>query len=161
MVLDLKILMYRRADEIEKPRKIKADSDKQLLQMLQQVKGLSDSNTALRQELDELKVAAQVVVDMVDIAEEDAEAPLTLVEKVQRVSQGVMKYISATTRQYVSHVLGLVKSYWPHSILAPLGEGMNPNYEDSQLKEYLREGSPVADRIVSSLEQWALILNFL
>ena len=69
-----------------------------MLQMLQQVKGLSDSNTALRQELNELKVAAQVVVDMVDIAEEDAEAPLTLVEKVQRVSQGVMKYISATTR---------------------------------------------------------------
>ena len=153
--------MYRRADEIEKLQKIKADSDKQLLQMLQQVKGLSDSNTALRQELDELKVAAQVVVDIVDIAEEDAEAPLTLVEKVQRVSQGVMKYISATTRQYVSHVLGLVKSYWPHSILAPLGEGMNPNYEDSQLEEYLREGSPVEDRIVSSLEQWALILNFL
>ena len=67
--------------------------------MLQQVKGLSDSNTALRQELEELKVAAQVVVDMVDIAEEDAEAPLTLVEKVQRVSQGVMKYIPATTHQ--------------------------------------------------------------
>ena len=98
MVLYLKILMYRNADEIGKLQKIKADSDKEMLQMLQQVKGLSDSNTALRQELNELKVAAQVVVDMVDIAEEDAEAPLTLVEKVQRVSQGVMKYISATTR---------------------------------------------------------------
>jgi hypothetical protein len=48
-----------------------ADSDKQLLEMMQQVKGLSDSNTALRQELDELKVAAQAVVDMVDVAEED------------------------------------------------------------------------------------------
>ena len=86
MVLDLKILMYRRADEIEKLQKVKANSDKQQLQMLLQVKGLSDSNTALRQELDELKVAAQVVVDIVDIAEEDAEEPLALVEKVRRVS---------------------------------------------------------------------------
>ena len=70
MVLDLKILMYRRADEIEKLQKIKADSDKQLLQMLLQVKGLSDSNTALRQELDELKVAAKAVVDLVDVAKD-------------------------------------------------------------------------------------------
>ena len=61
--------------------------------MLQQVKSLSDSNTSLQQELDELKVAAQAVVDMVDVAEEDAEAPLALVEKVRRVPQGVMRYI--------------------------------------------------------------------
>ena len=67
MVLDLKILMYHNTDEIGKLQKIKADSDKEILEALQQVKNLSDSNTALQQELDELKVAAQAVVDMVDI----------------------------------------------------------------------------------------------
>ncbi|XP_039827213.1 uncharacterized protein LOC120688934 [Panicum virgatum] len=36
-------------DEIKKLQKIKADSDKEMLQMLQQVKNLSDSNTALQQ----------------------------------------------------------------------------------------------------------------
>ena len=97
-MLDLKILMYRNADEIGKLQKIKADSDKELLQALQQVKNLSDSNTALQQELDELKVAAQAVEDMVDIPEDDAEAPLSLAEKLRRVPQGVMWYISATTR---------------------------------------------------------------
>ena len=98
MVLDLKILMYHNADEIGKLQRIKADSDKELLQALQQVKNLSDSNTALQQELDELKVAAQAVEDMVDIPEDDAEAPLSLAEKLRRVPQGVMWYISATTR---------------------------------------------------------------
>jgi hypothetical protein len=100
-----------------------------------------------------LKVAAQAVVDMVDVAKENAEAPLTLVEQVQRVPQGIMRYVSATTHQYVSHVLGLVKSYWPHSILAPLGEGMNPDCEERQFEEYLTEVSLVADRIISNLEQ--------
>ena len=57
-----------------------------------------------------------------------------------------------TTRQYVSHVLRLVKSYWPHSILNPLGEGMNRDCEERQFKEYLLEVSPIADRIVSSLD---------
>ena len=79
--------------------------------MLQQVKNLSDSNTALQQEPEELKVVAQAVVDMVDIAENDVEAPLSLVDKLRRVPKGVMRYISVTTHQYVSHVLGLVKSY--------------------------------------------------
>ena len=69
-------------------------------------------------------------MDMVDIPEDDAEAPLPLAEKLWRVPQGVMQYVSATTRQYVSHVLKLVKSYWPHSILDPLGEGMNPDCEE-------------------------------
>ena len=47
MVLDLKILMYHNADEIGKLQKIKADFGKEMLQMLQQVKNLSYSNTAL------------------------------------------------------------------------------------------------------------------
>ena len=90
MVLDLKIFIYRNADEIKKLQKIKADSDKEMLQMLQQVKNLSDSNTALQQEPEELKVVAQAVVDMVDIAENDVEAPLSRVENVRRVPHGVI-----------------------------------------------------------------------
>ena len=42
-----------------------------MLEALQQVKNLSDSNTALQQELEELKVAAQAIVDMVDIPEDN------------------------------------------------------------------------------------------
>ena len=59
MVLDLKILMYRNADEIAKVQKIKADSDKKVLDALKQVKNLSESNTALQQEFEELNIAAQ------------------------------------------------------------------------------------------------------
>ena len=68
-MLDLKIFMYRNADEINKLRKIKADYDKQMVEALQQVKSLSSSKTALQQELEELKVAAQAVVDVVEIPE--------------------------------------------------------------------------------------------
>ena len=67
-------------------------------------------------------------------------------------SPGRYEVYLATARQYVSHVLGLVKSYWPQSILDPLGEGMNPDYEERQFEEYLLEVSPIADRIVSGLE---------
>ena len=69
-----------------------------MLEALQQVKNLSDSNTALQQELEELKVAAQAVVDMVDIPEDNTEALLSLVEKLRKVPQCFLQYVSATTR---------------------------------------------------------------
>jgi len=139
-------------DEIEKLQKMKADYDVQLVEMLQQVKDLSESNTSLQHELDELKVATQAIVDM-DISEEDDEAPFFLVEQLQKVPQGIMKYLSKTTRQYVSHVLGLVKFYLPQANLAPLGEGLNPDSDEGKFDEYLGEVKPVANRIADSLEQ--------
>ena len=42
MVLDLKILMYRNADEIEKLKKIKEDSDHEASSMLQQLATTQD-----------------------------------------------------------------------------------------------------------------------
>ena len=84
-MLDLKLLMYRHADKIEKLQKMKADFDVQLVEMLQQIKDLSESKASLQQQLDELKVAAQAVLDMVDISGEDDGAPLSLVEQLQRV----------------------------------------------------------------------------
>ena len=43
LVLDLKILMYRNTDEIEKLKKIKEDSDQEMATALQQLKDLSES----------------------------------------------------------------------------------------------------------------------
>ena len=98
MVLDLKILMYQNADEIAKLRKIKADSNKKVLEALKQVKSLSESKVSLQEELKELKVAAQAVVDMVEIPEDNAEAPLSLAGKLQKVPQCFLQYVSVTTR---------------------------------------------------------------
>jgi len=78
-----------------------------------------------KKELDELKAAAQTVVDMVDPPEEGAELTKTLLERLQGVSQGIIKYLLDTTHQYVSHILGLVKSYWSQANLALLGEGIS------------------------------------
>ena len=53
----------------------------------------------------------------------------------------------------MSHVLGLVKSYWSQVNLAPLGEGMNPDCDEDKFVGFLGEVKPVVDRIVDSLEQ--------
>ena len=69
MVLDLKILMYKNADEIEKLKKIKEDSDREMATMLQQLKTLSESRNLMQRELEELKDVAQDVAGLVEIPE--------------------------------------------------------------------------------------------
>ena len=47
LVLDLKILMYRNADEIEKLKKIKVDSDQDLEGAKRQLKEISESRDSM------------------------------------------------------------------------------------------------------------------
>jgi len=65
--------MYRRADEIEKLTNIKKDADRQVIDTMQQIKNLAAERDLYKKELDELKIAAQAVVDMVDLSEEGTE----------------------------------------------------------------------------------------
>ena len=48
MVLDLKILMYRNTDEIEKLKRIKEDSDWKAVTVLKQLKDLSKSRDLMQ-----------------------------------------------------------------------------------------------------------------
>ena len=48
LVLDLKILMDGNADEIEKLKKIKADSDQEMVTVLKQLKDLSESRDLMQ-----------------------------------------------------------------------------------------------------------------
>ena len=123
LVLDLKILMYRNANEIEKFRRIKADSDQEVATCLQQLKTLSESRDLMQRELEELRDAAQDVAGLVEIPEGNEDKPLTLAWRLRKVPESFERYVSTTTRQYVGHVLGLVRSYWPRTPLDPLGKG--------------------------------------
>ena len=107
----------------------------------------------MQQELKELKVAAQAVADIMEIPEGNADEPLTLAGKQRKVPECFQQYVSTTTRQYVGHVLGLVKSYWPCIPLDPLREGANADYSNDQFDQYLEETSTIANRIVDSLNK--------
>ena len=153
LVTDLKLLLYRRTDEIKKLTNIKKDTDCQLVETMQQIKNLAVERDLYRKEINDLKVAAQAIVDMVNPPEKDTDASGTLLEWLQRAPQGIIKYLSDTTRQYVSHILRLVKSYWPQANLTPLGDGMNIDCNEDKFAEHMEEVKPVADRNADSLEQ--------
>ena len=107
--------MYRNIDEIKKLKKIKADSDREVATCLQQLKTLSESRDLMQHELEvlrDVKDATQDVVGLVEIPERNEDELLTLAGRLRKVPESFERYVSTTTRQYVGHVLGLVRSYW-------------------------------------------------
>ena len=92
------------------------------------------------------------MADIAEIPEGNAE-PLTLAGKLQKVPECFLQYVSMTTRQYVGHALGLVKSYWPHTPLDLLGEGAKADCSNDQFDQYLEETLPIANRIVDILSK--------
>ena len=85
MAPDLKVIMYRNVDEIEKHKKIKADSDQEVATCLQQLKTLSECKDLMQQELEELRDAAQDVAGLVEIPEGNEDEPLTLAGRLRKV----------------------------------------------------------------------------
>ena len=63
---------------------------------LQKWKELLESKDTLQQELEELKVAARAVVDIMEIQEGNADEPLTLAGKLRKVLESFQQYISTT-----------------------------------------------------------------
>ena len=62
-------------------------------------------------ELREVKGAALEVAEAMDIPVRDGDEPLALAGRLRKVPGAFERFVSTITRQYVGHVLGLVKSY--------------------------------------------------
>ena len=103
--------------------------------------------------LREVRDAALDVAEAMDIPERDGNEPLTLAGRLRKVPGAFERFVSTITRQYVGHVFGLVKSYWPTTRLDALGQGAKAECTDDQFHQYLAETSRVADQIVESLSK--------
>ena len=147
--------MYRNADEMKKLKKIKEDSDREAATVLQQLKTLSESRDSTQRELVELKEvrdAALEVAEAMDIPVRDGDEPLTMAGR-HKVPGAFERFVSIITRQYVGHVLGLVKSYWPTTRLDALGQGAKADYTEDKFRQYLTETSIVPYQIVESFSK--------
>ena len=132
------------------------DSDQEAMTVLQQLKTLSEFQDLMQRELVELREvrdATQEIAEVMEIPEGNKDEPLSLAGKLHKVPEAFERYVSTTTRQYVGHVLGLVKSYWPTTHLDALGKGAKADCMEEQFSQYLEETSVVANQIVESLSK--------
>ena len=103
--------------------------------------------------LREVRDTAQEIAEAMDVPERDGDELLSLAGRLRKVPEAFERYVSTITRQYVGHVLGLVKSYWPSTRLDALGKGAKSDCTDEQFRRYVEETSVVANQIVESLNK--------
>jgi hypothetical protein len=144
-------MLYRRADEVESLRKMMADTEKQFVDCLQQIKTLGEEKDQHQKELDELKTVAQELVEMVDPQEDGAENGPPLLDRLRRALQKILNFVTEAATSYVGHALGLVKSFWPKARLEVLAEGAAADCTDENFREYLLEVRSVAEKIVGNM----------
>ena len=61
-------------------------------------------------------------------------------------------FFSDTSRDYLTHALGLVKSFLPSVNLSFISDGVAVGYSEEKFSEYVVEMKPIADKVISSLE---------
>ena len=66
-----------------------------------------------------LVAAAQVIVDMVD-SEGESSSSKSLVERLEEAPKKFFDIMMTTSKNYLTHMIGMVKSYWPQHNLAPI-----------------------------------------
>jgi hypothetical protein len=146
LLTDVKNLLYHHTDDIERLQKVIVDC-------LQQVKTLSEKDEQRQKELEDLRGAAQELVDMVGPPEEGEASRRPLLERLRKAPKKVLKFLSEAPVACVSNTLAFVKSFLPDAQLEIFAQGMAADCTEGQFDEYLQEAQPVAEQIVQSVLQ--------
>ena len=88
---------------------------------------------------------------MVDSQEDRTSSDKSLLERLEEAPRKILDYLSATTKNYVAHLIGIVKSYWPQHDLAPLAFGIASECLDEDCLRYHDEAEPIAEEIIKRL----------
>ena len=93
--------------------------------------------------------AAQVIVDMVD-SEGGSLSSKPLVERLDEAPKKFFDIMTATSKNYLAHMIGVVKSYWPQHNLAPIAKVIADDCSDEDFQGYCKESEVIAEEILKN-----------
>ena len=67
--------------------------------------------------------------------------------------------MTATSKNYLTHMIGVVKSYLPHFNLAPIAKGISPTCSDEKFRDYCKESEVTAEEILKNMAEWTAYNN--
>jgi hypothetical protein len=153
LLTNMKNMLYRRTDNVERLQKVIANTEQQFAGNLQRIKTLGEEKEQQQKELEDLRGAAKKLVDMVDPPEEGKAVERPLLEQLLGAPQKVIKFLIEAPIACVGHALAFVKSFWPEAHLEMFMQGVATECTEDQFNEYLQEAKPVAEQIVKSVLQ--------
>ena len=91
-------------------------------------------------------------MDMVD-SEEGSSNSKSLVEHLEEAPKKIFDVMIAISKNYLTHMIRVVKSYLPQFNLAPIAKGIAPNCSDEKFWDYCKESEVIADEILKNLAE--------
>ena len=82
-------------------------------------------------------------MDVVDI-EEESSSSKSLVERLEEAPQKFFDVMTTTSKNYLTHMIGVVKSYLPQFNLAP-------SCSDEKFREYCKESEVITEEILKNM----------
>ena len=78
---------------------------------------------------------------------------MSLVELLEEAPQKFFDVMTATSKNYLTHMIGVVKSYLPQFNLAPIAKGIAPSCSDEKFREYCKESEVIAKKILKNMAE--------
>ena len=91
-------------------------------------------------------------MDMVD-PEEGSSNSKFLVEHLEEAPKKIFDVMMATSKNYLTHMIGVVKSYLPQFNLSPIAKGIAPDCSDEKFRDYCKESEVIAEEILKNLAE--------
>ena len=91
-------------------------------------------------------------MDVVD-SEEESSSRKPLVEYLEETPQKIFDVMTATSKNSLTHIIGVVKSYLPQFDLAPIAKGIAPNCSDEKFRDYCKESKVIAEEILKNMAE--------
>ena len=91
-------------------------------------------------------------MDVVD-SEEESSSSKSLVECLEEAPQKIFDVMTATSKSYLTHIIGVVKSYLSQFELAPIAKGIAPSCSDEKFREYCKESEVIAEEILKNMAE--------
>ena len=89
---------------------------------------------------------------MVD-SEEGSSSSKSLVERLEEAPKKVFDVMTATSKNYLTHMIGVVKSYLPQFNLSLIAKGIAPDCSDKKFLDYCKESKVIAEEILRNLAE--------
>jgi len=89
-------------------------------------------------------------MDVVDSKEESSSSK-SLVERLEEAPQKIFDVMTATSKNYLTHMIGVVKSYLPRFDLSQIAKGIAPSCSDEKFREYCKESEVIAEEILKNM----------
>ena len=89
---------------------------------------------------------------MVD-SEKESSSSKSLVEGLEEAPKKFFDIMTTTSKNYLTHMIGVVKSYWSQHNLPSIAKGIAPDCSEEKFQSYYKESEVIVEEILKNLAE--------